>query len=117
MPYRDLDRQRQRERDRHNAFWAENHSGHDITLRQRRNGSRYRWCLTCHREDDVDPVVVQRAVAGDPPGRLSPAERRAAVAQLRPRLSGVRIAHQLGVTDRTIWRDLATIRTQSGETR
>jgi hypothetical protein len=113
MPYRDLDRLRQRERDRQNAYWTENHADHEITFRQRRDGSRYRWCLTCRRNDDVDPVAVQRAVAGDPPGRLTPAERRAAVAQLRPRLSGVRIAKQLGVTDRTIWRDLAALRSTS----
>jgi IS30 family transposase len=59
----------------------------------------------------MDPVVVQRAVDGDRPGRLTIAERRDAVAQLRPRLSGARIAEQLGVTDRTVWRDIAANRT------
>lgn len=113
MPYRDLERQRQRERDRQHAVWAEMHSGHEITARQRRDGSRYRWCLTCNRHDDIDEVAVQRAVAGDPAGRLTPAERRAAVAQLRPRLSGNRIARQLGVTPRTVWRDVAALRSSS----
>jgi hypothetical protein len=110
MAYRDLDRKRQRQREQQNARWTATHSGHDITARQRREGSRYRWCLTCNSHNDIDPVAVQRAVTGDPPARLTPAERRAAVAQLRPRLSGARIALQLGVTDRTVWRDIATLR-------
>lgn len=106
MTRQDRDSARQR------AHWAATHAGHDITTlaRRRLDGSQYRWCLTCRGGDGIDPVAVQRAVAGDPPGRLTPAERRAAVAQLHPRLSGARIAARLGVTDRTIWRDLATIR-------
>lgn len=95
------------------ADWTAQHAGHRIVAQRRRrpDGQPYRWCRTCQPGRDVDPVAVLRAVAGDPPGRLTPAERRAAVTQLRPSLSGAQLAHLLGVTPRTVWRDIAANRT------
>ena len=58
---------------------AERHDGHDVTTTKA--GRPY--CRTCKRgELDVDEVAVARAVAGEPPERLTPAEREAAIAQL-----------------------------------
>lgn len=58
---------------------AERHEGHDVTTTKA--GQLY--CRTCRRGDqDVDEVAVERAVAGEPPERLTTAEREAAVALL-----------------------------------
>lgn len=101
------------------AAWTKAHAGHDITTQQRLrpNGQPYRWCRTCRqpRTDDVDPVAVQRAIAGERAGRLTPAERRQVVAQLRPALSGARLAVLLGVTPRTVWRDIAATNRTTAE--
>lgn len=58
---------------------AERHEGHDVIT----TGHGRLYCRTCKRGDqDVDEIAVARAVAGDPPQRLTVAEREAAVAQL-----------------------------------
>jgi hypothetical protein len=60
--------------------FARRHDGHDVITT--RDGRPY--CRTCIRGDhDVDKIAVVRAVSGDPPGRLSVAEREAAIVQLR----------------------------------
>lgn len=91
--------------------WDLAHQGHDTVLltRKHRSGATYRWCLTCRpRELYVDEAAVRRAVSGEwPPVRLNRAERIEAVAKLHPKLSGKKISQRLGVSDRTIWRDLA----------
>lgn len=62
------------------------------------------WTPTADR-DDVDPVVVARAVAGDRPARMSRAERAEATRVLTERgLSAAQIADLIGVTDRTVTR-------------
>jgi ATP/maltotriose-dependent transcriptional regulator MalT len=58
---------------------VERHQGHDVTT----TAAGRLYCRTCHRgEHDVDEIAVERAVAGDPPDRLTTAEREAAVTQL-----------------------------------
>lgn len=73
---------------------TERHAGHDtITTAAGRV-----YCLTCKRgELDVDDIAVGRAVAGEPPERLTPAEREAAVTQLlQARFALVEIAQRVG---------------------
>lgn len=72
---------------------ADRHAGHDaITTAAGRV-----YCRTCKRgEHDVDEIAVVRAVRGEPPERLTPAEREAAVAQLLPKgLDVVEIARRV----------------------
>lgn len=73
---------------------AERHEGHDVTTTTA--GRLY--CRTCKRGDlDVDEIAVERAVAGQPPERLTIAEREAAVAQLLlAGLGPVEIARRVG---------------------
>lgn len=79
------------------------HPGHPTSLRP----GGHRTCLVCTRQFEVDEIAVLRATAGDPPARLNPAERQAAVLQLRrQQLSGSEIARRIGCTDRTVWRVL-----------
>lgn len=108
---RDIDRRRQADRARNRTRFDTEHAGHRIAPQSRlgADGQPWRHCLTCRTE--ADPMAIVRAVAGDLPGRLKPAERRAAVAQLHPELSAARVADQLRVNPRTVWRDLAAIRT------
>lgn len=83
-------------------FWAV-HEGHRVT---EEGPTGRRRCLQCtpHRFD-VDEVAVLRAVAGDPPQRLNPAERAAAVLQLHERqLPPEVIAERVGCSVRTVWR-------------
>lgn len=75
---------------------TERHEGHDvITTRHERL-----YCRTCTRGDrDVDEVAVARAVAGDPPQRLTVAEREAAVARLvLMGVGAIEIARRVGCT-------------------
>ncbi|HEX6359487.1 hypothetical protein [Actinophytocola sp.] len=60
--------------------WDERHAGHDTIVR----ASGTRCCRSCWRGDyDVDEVAVQRAVDGDPPARLSIAERQLALLEMQ----------------------------------
>ncbi|MFI9465702.1 helix-turn-helix domain-containing protein [Streptomyces xiamenensis] len=80
--------------------------GHDPSGRRR--------CLDCTRR--TDPAAVQRAIDGNPPADLTPAERAAAVTRLRARgMTGTAIADRIHATDRTVWRVLARAR-QNQET-
>lgn len=71
-----------------------------------------RFCRQCKRAQHnkrirtlVDELAVERAVAGDPPARLTPSERRQAVARLITwRLDTKEIAERVGCSDRTIFR-------------
>ena len=104
--------QRQQARDKWRRDWDKKHAGHDIT--RDRIGRRY--CLTCPaRTWSVDETAVDRAVAGDPPERLTVAEREAAVLLLKQRgLPGATVAARVGCTDRTVWRILARQRDELG---
>lgn len=81
---------------------AERHDGHDVTTTT--DGRLY--CRTCKRgAQDVDEIAVARAVAGDPPGRLTVAERESAVAQLSLMGVGVvEIARRLRCDRQTVWK-------------
>lgn len=52
-----------------------------------------------------DPVAIERAIAGDPPERLTPSERAAAVLALTARNASARqIADRIGCSQRTVHR-------------
>ncbi|MEU6979650.1 helix-turn-helix domain-containing protein [Streptomyces sp. NPDC046371] len=73
-------------------------------------------CRQCWRTepdppDPPDPVAIDRAVAGDPPERLSARERAAAVARLDARgLSAEQVAERIRCTPRTVYRIRKRIR-------
>jgi len=81
---------------------AATHAGHELI--ETRDGRHF--CRTCHRgAQDVDEMAIVRAVAGDPPARLSPAERRAAVLELRALgLTLDLTAQRIGCARSTAWR-------------
>jgi hypothetical protein len=81
--------------------FARRHDGHDITAT--RDGRPY--CRTCARGDHlVDEIAVERAVRGDPPQRLSIAERELAVIQLRAwGLTYAAISQRTGCNPRTAY--------------
>ncbi|WP_405941577.1 helix-turn-helix domain-containing protein [Streptomyces sp. NBC_00207] len=77
------------------------------------------YCIACRREwernraprprnyvpVEPDPAAIERAVAGDPPARLTPRERKAAVLALTKRnVAAWRIAEQIGCSKRTVHR-------------
>lgn len=89
--------------------FEDRHPGHPTTS----GPAGRRWCLICKRVSPIDESAVERAAAGDPPARLNPAERQAAVLRLRrQQLSGTEIARRIGCTDRTVWRVLSRTRAQ-----
>jgi hypothetical protein len=58
-----------------------------------------------HAPVQPDPVAVARAVAGDPPARLTPRERRAAIRQLDAwQLPAAVIAERVSCSPRTVHR-------------
>lgn len=73
---------------------AERHEGHDVIT----TGNGRLYCRTCKRGDQViDEVAVARAVDGEPPERLTTAEREAVVAELSLRGFGpAEIARRVG---------------------
>jgi hypothetical protein len=86
------------------GWWV--HHGHGLCRRC--------YPFTSHRCAVVDAVAVARAVAGDPPARLTPRERRAAVAELTRRgLSAPQIAARVHVTVRAVERNRAALRRAS----
>lgn len=90
--------------------WDRRHKDHTTT--RTRDGRRQ--CLTCLHTWSMDHAAVARAIAGDPPPRLTPAEREAAVLQLRDTgLPGVVVAQRVGCTDRTVWRILRRTRQET----
>lgn len=89
--------------------WDEIHDGHDVV--SRRDGRRA--CRTCIRGDaDIDEAAVERAEGGDPPSRLTIAEREAAIVHLRSYgLTYALIAERVGCTLRTAWWTCARLNT------
>ncbi|MFJ1837983.1 hypothetical protein ACIOJ9_29440 [Streptomyces sp. NPDC088175] len=80
--------------------------------RTRGIGSFYRRCVSpdgyrpeckdcsrdgAHTRHRIDEMAVERTVAGDPPERLTPAEKRAAVQRLAGRLTPGQIAGRTGL--------------------
>jgi len=71
---------------------------------------RTRWA----RRSGPDWAAIERAVMGDPPARLTPREREAAVLRLRRRgLTAEAIAERVLCTPRTVWRIAARTREAS----
>jgi hypothetical protein len=105
---------------RYDARYQARHAGHRVieTAAQRKDGRPYRQCLTCAPwrtpkppvDRTPDDAAIARAVAGNPPSRLLPAERRAAILQLRPALPVPVIAEVVRCSERTVWRALAAAR-------
>lgn len=68
------------------------------------------YCRECSRQryrsrSEPDWVAIERAAAGDPPGRLTPRERATAVAQLdKQRLPARLIAERVRCSKRTVHR-------------
>lgn len=80
--------------------FTKRHGGHDVIPAA--DGRRY--CRTCRNADDVDEMAVERAAAGDPPARLTPAERAAAVLQLTGKgLTNEVIAQRIRCHPRTVY--------------
>lgn len=81
--------------------WDQVHNGHDIVTR--RDGRHA--CRTCIRGDaDIDEIAIERAEGGDPPSRLTIAEREAAILHLRSYgLTYELIAERVGCCLRTAW--------------
>lgn len=79
------------------------HAGHRITVRSNDGGH---YCVSCARGDfDLDEAAIVRAMAGDPPEGMTPAERRAAAARLTAAgLSAREIAKLLKVERRSVVR-------------
>jgi DNA-binding NarL/FixJ family response regulator len=88
--------------------------GHPFPENLKFNNRGHLLCTACHREVHrrlaqaaaaPDDVAVERAVAGDPPPRLTHHERRAAVLQLDAwGYSADQIAARVGCTTRTVYR-------------
>lgn len=86
--------------------------GHPFPENRGFNGKGHLICLECQRVRSgagwVDEIAIVRAVAGDPPARLTPRERRAAISQLAGWGNSARqIADRVGCSERTVWRALA----------
>ncbi|GAA4221456.1 hypothetical protein FHR32_005095 [Streptosporangium album] len=81
--------------------WDEIHAGHDVIVKR----DNRRLCRTCVRGDaDIDEIAIVRAERGDPPSRLTIAEREAAITHLRSYNLAYRvIAERVGCSLRTAW--------------
>lgn len=93
---------------RHGHAWPEN---------RRENSNGWTYCLACKRARQrhwwtennppaqPDEIAIQRATAGDPPDRLTPRERHAAIARLDRRdLPAAVIAEHVRCSPRTVHR-------------
>ena len=98
-------------RDLRDQRWRTRHPGHPYT----RDAAGRRRCLTCRHPSgsrDVDPIAVERAIAGDPPPVLSIGDIAASVQKLSAwGLSNTQIADRVRCSDRTVQR----IRTRARE--
>jgi hypothetical protein len=85
----------------HERQFTYRHDGHDVIPTV--DGRRY--CRTCNTgAHDVDEIAVERAAGGEPPARLSRAEREAAVIELRGYgYPYWLIAARVGCSLRTAW--------------
>lgn len=93
-------------REQHRAAFLQAHKGHDIHM-----ATRGPFCIDCFDgAPDIDRAAVERAVAGDPPRGMTPAETGIAVHILTARgLSGREIALRVRRTPRTVCRHRAHI--------
>lgn len=95
--------------------------GHPWPANQGRDNKGRLVCVACRRQHwreafaraympaQPDEAAIQRAAAGDPPDRLTPRERRAAIQLLdRQHLSSAVIAERIRCSRRTIHRARAT---------
>jgi hypothetical protein len=91
--------------------------GHPFPENLSRNEKGHLVCVACRRAhwrrrdaalrmwSGPDEVAIERAAAGDPPERLTPRERRAAIALLdRQQLPAAVIAERVGCSQRTVHR-------------
>lgn len=89
------------------------HAGHHLIVRA---GDGVLVCRSCWRGDyDLDESAIVRAMAGDPPEGMTPAERRTAAARLTATgLSAREIAKLLKVERRSVvrYRQIAREMTQ-----
>lgn len=75
------------------------------SCRECRRESLRRWYRTHHVPATPDPVAIERATAGDPPARLTPRERTAAIQRLDTHgYSARQIAERIGCSPRTVHR-------------
>ncbi|MFF1499712.1 helix-turn-helix domain-containing protein [Streptomyces sp. NPDC058316] len=82
------------------AFNAGGHRYCRACVRQRQRGRRRTWAPVA-----PDEIAIERAIAGDPPERLTPRERAQAVLVLRARqISAEQVAEHVRCTPRTVWR-------------
>lgn len=104
--------------------WAATRSacrhGHPWPQHLAYNNRDHAYCAECNRirarasrrrtyvpvpPTEPDPIAVERAVAGDPPDRLTASERAAAVLALTQRnVSARQIAERIGCSQRTVHR-------------
>jgi DNA-binding NarL/FixJ family response regulator len=85
--------------------------GHPFPENAARDSRGWLYCRECNRirarrpAAEPDEVAIERAAAGDPPERLTPRERRAAIARLdRQQLSSAVIAERVRCSRRTVHR-------------
>ncbi|MEU3426624.1 helix-turn-helix domain-containing protein [Streptomyces gardneri] len=83
--------------------------GHPFPENLRIDTRGWALCITCQRSAyppaTPDEIAVDRAVMGEPPARLTPRERQAAVQRLDRRgLTARQIAECIGCTPRTVHR-------------
>ncbi|MFJ4974161.1 hypothetical protein ACIP6X_02220 [Streptomyces coeruleorubidus] len=91
--------------------------GHPFPENRTYDGRGYLICRECRRQHDrkqylrsympaqPDEAAIERAAAGDPPERLTPRERHAAIARLdRQQLSSAVIAERVRCSRRTVHR-------------
>lgn len=93
---------------RHGHPWPENRressDGWSYCLECKRARQR-RWWAENYPPEQPDEVAIQRATAGDPPGRLTQRERHAAIRQLDAKgLSAAVIAERVRCSKRTVHR-------------
>ncbi len=96
---------------RHGHPWPE-HRSYDylgrLTCRECRRETGRRQYHRGHIPAEPDEAAIRRAVAGDPPDRLTPRERRAAIRQLDAwELSSAVIAERVHCSRRTVHRHRA----------
>lgn len=87
--------------------------GHPFPANLARTGEGWIYCRECRRirgrtryvPAEPDDVAVERAVIGDPPDRLTPRERLAAITRLDRRgYSAVAVAERVRCSPRTVYR-------------
>lgn len=93
-----VDQLRERTRKLSEKRWNKKHGGHPVVIK---NGRRH--CTVCKPvQQQADDIAVARAVMGDPPQQMTPAEREAAVLKLRLKgLSYTQIANRVRCSQRT----------------